>query len=65
MGEYDDIISLPHHVSKKRKPMSLSLRAAQFAPFSALTGYDECVKEVADITSDQNSALDRESFEPA
>ena len=45
--------------------MSLSLRAAQFAPFSALTGYDECVKEAADITSDQNSALDRESFEPA
>ena len=40
-GNYDDIINLPHHVSKKHPQMSLLDRAAQFAPFAALTGYDE------------------------
>lgn len=46
MGKYDDIINLPHHVSKKHPQMSLHDRAAQFAPFAALTGYDEEVREV-------------------
>ena len=46
-GQYDDIINLPHHVSKKHKQMSMHDRAAQFAPFAALTGYDEKVKEAA------------------
>lgn len=45
MGEYDDIINLPHHVSTKHKPMSLEARAAQFAPFAALTGFEEAVEE--------------------
>lgn len=36
--DYDDIIGLPHPVSKKHPPMSLRDRAGQFAPFSALTG---------------------------
>ena len=51
MNNYDDIINMPHHVSKTRKPMSLQNRSAQFAPFSALTGYDEKVREVARETS--------------
>ena len=51
MNKYDDIINMPHHVSKIRKPMSLQNRSAQFAPFSALTGYDEKIKEVARETS--------------
>ena len=51
MSNYDDIINMPHHVSKIRKPMSLQNRSAQFAPFSALTGYDEKIKEVARETS--------------
>ena len=51
MNNYDDIINMPHHISKTRKPMSLQNRSAQFAPFSALTGYDEKIKEVARETS--------------
>ena len=47
---YDDIINLPHYVSKKRQQMSIEARSAQFAPFSALTGYDEAIKETARLT---------------
>lgn len=50
MNKYKDIINLPHHVSKTRNPMSLYNRAAQFAPFAALTGYDEAIKEKARLT---------------
>ena len=39
MGKYDDIIDLPHFVSKKYPQMSMRDRAAQFSPFAALTGY--------------------------
>ena len=42
---YDDIIHLPHFVSKNRPHMSEYDRAAQFAPFAALTGYGETIKE--------------------
>lgn len=47
---YDDIINLPHYVSKKRPQMSIEARSAQFAPFSALTGYDDAIKETARLT---------------
>ena len=47
---YDDIINLPHYVSKKHPQMSIEARSAQFAPFSALTGYDEAIKETARLT---------------
>ena len=50
-GKYDDIINLPRHVSKKHPQMSLEARSAQFAPFAALTGYDEQIQETARITS--------------
>ena len=42
---YADIIDLLHHQSADRKHMSLHDRAAQFAPFAALVGYDEMVEE--------------------
>lgn len=45
---YGDIIDLPHHVSKNHKPMSMMARAAQFAPFAALTGYESIIKKVDD-----------------
>lgn len=47
MSRYDDIINLPHHVSKTRKPMPMENRAAQFAPFAALSGHDEAINETA------------------
>ena len=53
MGKYDDIINLPHHISKKHPQMSLEARAAQFAPFAALTGYDDAVKETARLTNER------------
>lgn len=49
--KYDDIINLPHHVSKKHPRMSLEARSAQFAPFAALTGYDEVIRETARLTN--------------
>lgn len=49
-GGYDDIIDLPHPVSKRHPQMPLSDRAAQFAPFAALTGHDEAIKETARLT---------------
>lgn len=49
MGKYDDIIHLPHPVSKKHKPMSLRERAAQFSPFAALKGHEEAIADTARI----------------
>ena len=50
---YDDIIHLPHHVSPVRRLMTPLERAAQFAPFAALTGYDDCIREETRLTEAQ------------
>lgn len=50
MNKYDDIINQEHHVSERHPQMSRQARAAQFAPFSALTGYDTAIKETARLT---------------
>lgn len=50
MSKYDDIINMPRHISKKRPQMFLYNRSAQFAPFAALAGYEERVKETARLT---------------
>lgn len=50
---YDDIINLPHYQSAKRAHMSLHDRAAQFAPFSALTGHEEAIEETARLTENE------------
>ena len=47
---YADIVNLPHHVSRKHPQMEMLKRAAQFAPFAALTGYGEAVAETARLT---------------
>ena len=51
-NKYDQIIDLLHHVSEKRPKMPMIDRAAQFAPFAALTGYDDAVKETGRLTDD-------------
>ena len=43
--KYGDILKLPHHVSETHPPMPIADRAAQFAPFAALTGYKEAIEE--------------------
>ena len=42
---YDDIINLPCPTSKRHPRMAMIDRAAQFAPFAALTGYDDAITE--------------------
>lgn len=52
-NKYDDIINLPHHVSKKYPQMSIEARSAQFAPYAALTGYSDVIKETGRITNEK------------
>lgn len=52
-GKYDDIINLPHHVSKTHKRMPIADRAAQFSAFAALKGYDDAIDETARITENK------------
>ena len=67
-NRYEDIIHLPHHQSECRPKMSVRDRAAQFAPFAALVGYEQMVQEtegvlLADrrrmLSEDEKSGLDR------
>lgn len=58
-GKYDDIINLPHHTSSKHPRMTRTARAAQFAPFAALTGLDDEMEETARLT-DKKLILDEE-----
>ena len=44
---YEDIINLPHHVSKRHRQMPLAERAAQFAPFAELEGHAAAVSSTA------------------
>ena len=60
-NRYDEIINLPHHVSKTRPQMPMSDRAAQFAPFAALTGYESAIKETGRLT-DEKIELDEEAL---
>ncbi len=46
-GPYSDIIDHPHHVSDTHPQMAVEDRAAQFAPFAALVGYDDAVEQAA------------------
>ena len=50
--EYDDIIELPHHQSATHPQMSLHDRAAQFAPFAALTGYEEVLQQTREANEE-------------
>ena len=60
---YDDIIHLTHHVSHNHPQMPLRDRAAQFAPFAALTGYESAVGETARLTSERRELDPQETEE--
>lgn len=64
---YDDIIHLPHHVSKRHPQMPLLNRAAQFSPFAALTGHEDAILEAArqtdsfiELNEDRKEQLDEQ-----
>ena len=64
--DYDDIIFMPHHTSDVHPPMKPMDRAAQFAPFAALTGHGAALAETArltceklDLSEDEQAVLDR------
>lgn len=59
MSRYDDIINLPHYEPKHPR-MSLANRAAQFAPFAALTGHDDAISETARLTDSMIELTDEE-----
>ena len=61
--EYDDIIDLPHHVSKVHPQMPLSARAAQFSPFAALVGYEDVIDETARLTEPKRELDESEKAE--
>ena len=52
-GPYDDIITLERHKSKVHPPMANIMRAAQFSPFDALTGYSDAIRESGRITEEK------------
>lgn len=62
-GRYDDILYLPHHVSRTHTPMPQLDRAAQFAPFAALTGYDAVIRHTAWRAEEKVLQEDTEPFE--
>ena len=55
--KYDDIINLPHHQSAECPHMSLHDRAEQFAPFAALSGYEEAIEETVALTEAENDGI--------
>ena len=57
---YDDIRHLPHPVSKVHPPMPRHNRAAQFAPFAALTGYDAVIEESGRLTCQRRELTEGE-----
>jgi len=50
---YEDIVNLPPHISKKHPQPTMMDRAARFAPFAAITGYEEMVLEEARVTEER------------
>lgn len=62
MSQYEDIIRLPHPEPKKRRRMPVANRAAQFAPFEALVGHKDSIRESARRT-EQRMILDENALD--
>ncbi len=52
-SRYEDMLELPHHISRERPQMAMEERAAQFSPFAALTGYGDAIRETGRLTERQ------------
>jgi len=61
--DYDDIIRLPHHSSAVHSSMPVKDRAAQFAPFAALTGHGERIRETAHMAEEKAEEKTEEKIE--
>ncbi|MBD5461383.1 MAG: hypothetical protein HDR26_10645 [Lachnospiraceae bacterium] len=53
MNKYEDMMELPHHVSRSHPQMPISARAAQFSPFAALKGYEDVIREAGRLAGDR------------
>lgn len=62
-NKYDDIIDLEHPTSKTHPRMSMHDRAAQFSPFAALTGFDDCIDEEARRNTERMNCADAYSYD--
>ena len=63
MSEYDDIINHPHYQSATRPHMSMYNRAAQFAPFAALTGFYDMIDEKTGSAYDLSGSPEKNSWD--
>ena len=63
MGDYDDIVNLPHYEPKRHPRMSMMARAAQFAPFAAVAGHDAAIREEGRVTDEWTDIGESESKE--
>lgn len=61
--DYSDIINNPHHVSQSRPHLPRSSRAAQFASFAALTGYEDAIDETARLTDEKADLCEEKAAE--
>lgn len=57
-SKYADILDHPRHISSRRAPMSMVDRAAQFAPFAALTGFEGVIAETGRLTQEETELTD-------
>ena len=58
---YEDIVNLTRPISPAHPPMPKADRAAQFAPFAALTDYHEAIREATRFT-DEKKELDEQAI---
>ena len=54
---YDDIINHPHYEPKNHPRMSREMRAAQFAPFAALTGFGSVISKTAKYAEEKSKRV--------
>lgn len=57
-NSYEDMLTLPHHRSPTRRRMAQLDRAAQFAPFAALNGYEEAIEETGRLTTPEAELME-------